>query len=331
MKFGPILLQDALGATLAHRADLRGGPLRKGHVLGATDLARMAAEGWQDVIVARLEAGDVPEDAAASALASALVPDPAGQGLRLTPATTGRVNIYATGPGVFVAGTAAITALNAVDPMITLATLRPFQRVEAGMMVATAKIIAYAVPDAALALACHTAEGALRVAAPVIASASLIETALHGETPATKGREAMAARLRRLGVTLGPRRIVPHHTAALADALAAASAEAVFILTASATSDENDVGPAALLRAGGTLTRFGMPVDPGNLLFIGQLGETPVIGLPGCARSPALNGADWVLERVICGVPVTAGDIAAMGVGGLLKESPARGRLREAE
>ena len=74
-----------------------------------------------------------------------------------------------------------------------------------------------------------------------------------------------------------------------------------------------------------------MPVDPGNLLFLGSLKGTPVIGLPGCVRSPALNGADWVMERLICGVPVTARDIAEMGVGGLLKEIPTRGRLREAK
>jgi molybdenum cofactor cytidylyltransferase len=73
-----------------------------------------------------------------------------------------------------------------------------------------------------------------------------------------------------------------------------------------------------------------MPVDPGNLLFFGQLGGMPVIGLPGCARSPALNGADWVLERLICGLPVTSGDVADMGLGGLLKEVPSRPRPREA-
>jgi hypothetical protein len=54
--------------------------------------------------------------------------------------------------------------------------------------------------------------------------------------------------------------------------------------------------------AGGHVARFGMPVDPGNLLFLGDHAGRPVVGLPGCARSPALNGADWVLERLACGL-----------------------------
>jgi molybdenum cofactor cytidylyltransferase len=103
----------------------------------------------------------------------------------------------------------------------------------------------------------------------------------------------------------------------------------VLILTGSATSDPRDVGPEAVRRAGGEVLHVGMPVDPGNLLFLARLGEMPVIGLPGCARSPALNGADWVLERVICGVPVGPAEIAAMGVGGLLKEIPTRPRPRD--
>jgi molybdenum cofactor cytidylyltransferase len=104
----------------------------------------------------------------------------------------------------------------------------------------------------------------------------------------------------------------------------------VLILTGSATSDARDTGPAALAAAGGRLERFGMPVDPGNLLFLGDLGGRPVIGLPGCARSPALNGADWVLERIACGIALGDDDIAEMGVGGLLKEGPRRPQPREA-
>ena len=102
------------------------------------------------------------------------------------------------------------------------------------------------------------------------------------------------------------------------------------ILTGSATSDLHDTAPQAVRAAGGLVERFGMPVDPGNLLFLGRLQGRPVIGLPGCARSPALNGADWVLERLACGLAVTGEDIAAMGVGGLLKEIPSRPQPREA-
>jgi molybdenum cofactor cytidylyltransferase len=124
--------------------------------------------------------------------------------------------------------------------------------------------------------------------------------------------------------------MVDHDAQAIATALKSADAPLICILTGSATSDLHDTAPEGLRRAGGTVAHFGMPVDPGNLLFLGHLGDRPVIGLPGCARSPALNGADWVLERLICGVTVTPADIAAMGVGGLLKEIPSRPRPRRA-
>ena len=139
----------------------------------------------------------------------------------------------------------------------------------------------------------------------------------------------MRQRLDRLGVALSPRELVKHEVADLAQTLGQAGGEVIFILTGSATSDPHDTAPQAVRQAGGSVAHFGMPVDPGNLLFIGELGGRPVIGLPGCARSPALNGADWVLERVLCGVPVTGRDIMGMVVGGLLKEIPSRPRPRE--
>ena len=166
--------------------------------------------------------------------------------------------------------------------------------------------------------------GALQVLAPRYGSASLIETQVSTRLPSAKGREALAVRLERLGLSLSPRQVVPHDEAAIADALTAAPGEVLFVLGASATSDSRDVGPEGLRRAGGKVSAFGMPVDPGNLLFFGWLGAKPVIGLPGCARSPAMNGADWVLERLICGVDLSAQDIRAMGAGGLLKEIPTR-------
>jgi molybdenum cofactor cytidylyltransferase len=273
----------------------------------------------------------VPEDAAAARLAAALVPHPAAAGLSLTDPFTGRVNLNAVAPGLVLLDTVAIHALNRIDPAITLATLAPFARVSAGTLVGTVKIITYAVPQAALAQAEALAQRAIRVQQVVRRSAGLLMTDVPGQEHKliAKGRRAAEARLRALGMDLAGVITVPHDTGAMARALADLPGEMLLILTGSATSDLHDTAPQAVRAAGGTVARFGMPVDPGNLLFHGSLGGRPVIGLPGCARSPALNGADWVLERLACGLALTDDDIAAMGVGGLLKEIAIRPQPRE--
>lgn len=330
MKFGAVPLDRAEGAVLAHSVALDKGRLRKGRVLSAEDVTILRGTGLSEVIVARLEQGDLGEDAAAARLAQALVPDPGRAGLRIGTASTGRVNLHADAPGVIEVLADRIHALNALHPMITVATVPEWQRVAAGGMVATVKIISYAVPQAALEAACLAGQSALRLRPVVCRSADLIQTTVDGKESGDKGQAVTQERLDRMGVEIGPQLVVPHRVAPLAEAIGASRADMILILTGSATSDLHDVAPEAVRTAGGSVTHFGMPVDPGNLLFFGDLQGRPVIGLPGCARSPALNGADWVLERLLCDVPVTSQDIAGMGVGGLLKEIPARGRLREA-
>lgn len=329
MKFGTLPLDQARGAVLAHSVPLKAGRLRKGVVLTDLDIATLKAAGFTEITVAALHAGDVPEDAAATRLARALVPG--HQGLALTEAFTGRVNLKALGPGIVQIDSAAIHALNRIHPSITLATLAPFAKVTAGSLVGTVKIIAYAVPETALRAAEEVGRSAVSVLPVVRQSAGLLLTEVPGQDSklTQKGKRAVEMRLRALGMVLAEAVVVPHDDRAMADALAGMAGDLLLILTGSATSDLHDTGPEALRLAGGTVARFGMPVDPGNLLFHGALGTRPVIGLPGCARSPALNGADWVLERYACGLPVTDDDIAAMGVGGLLKEIPVRGQLRD--
>jgi molybdenum cofactor cytidylyltransferase len=103
----------------------------------------------------------------------------------------------------------------------------------------------------------------------------------------------------------------------------------ILLFGASAIVDRNDVIPRSLVAAGGEIVHLGMPVDPGNLLMLGKLGRTPVIGVPSCARSPKINGFDWVLERTMAGIELQARDIMDMGVGGLLMEIPSRPAPRE--
>ncbi len=328
MKFGPVPLDLAEGAILAHSEQVAGGRLRKGAVLGTDQIAALRAAGYAQVTVARLETGDLHEDRAAEMLAQALRDRAAD--IALSAPFTGRVNLLAGRSGVVCLDAGAINAANAVDPMITVATVPDHHQIRAGGMIATIKIIAYGVPGAALARAADLARGAVRLAVAQYRNASLIITDTPGG-PGDKGAEAIVARVTGLGMEMAGTVICAHEEAALADAIGAARGDIVLILTASATSDPHDTAPQALRRAGGRVERFGMPVDPGNLLFLGSLGGKPVIGLPGSARSPVLHGADWVLARVACGLPCGAAEIAAMGVGGLLKEIPTRPQPRSAD
>ena len=273
MEFGPVPPDRALGAILAHSLALPDGRLRKGVRLGEAHVARLREAGVEAVTVARPGPGDVEEDEAAARLAAALVPDPEAAGLRVGAAATGRVNLHATGPGVLEVDAGAIHALNATDPTVTFACLPPWARVADGTLVGTVKIIAYAVDGDALARACDAAGGAIRVRRPVMAEVSLILTEVPGspQDPGGKGPRAVAGRVEALGGRVVETLVAPHETGALRRAVGAARGEAVLILTASATSDARDVAPSAVVEAGGEVTRFGMPVDPGNLLFLARL------------------------------------------------------------
>jgi len=330
MKFGPVAVDDARGAILAHSVALSGGRLRKGELLTDEHLSDLVADGIDTVIVARPDPNDVLENEAAARIAAALAPEPDRLNLRISNAFTGRVNLIAKGPGVVVLDEGRLHTLNRIDPMITLATVPQFQQMAEGGMVGTIKIISYAVDGDAVAQAeaLVTGEPPLKLVAPVMKTARLIVTEIP-RGAGDKGVKAIDARAQALSMELSDVVKVPHQLAAITEALRApTTTDLTLILTGSATSDPYDIAPQALRDAGGQVERFGMPVDPGNLLFLGDLKGHPVIGLPGCARSPALNGADWVLSRVACGLTVTSDDIAGMGIGGLLKEIPTRPQPR---
>jgi molybdenum cofactor cytidylyltransferase len=101
------------------------------------------------------------------------------------------------------------------------------------------------------------------------------------------------------------------------------------VFGASAIADRRDVIPAAVEAVGGRIEHFGMPVDPGNLMLIGQAGGQPILGAPGCARSPKENGFEWILMRLLAGLPVSREDVTGLGVGGLLMEIVTRPQPRK--
>jgi molybdenum cofactor cytidylyltransferase len=330
MKFGAVAPKDARGATAVHTIRQGDLVLKKGTLIGPAEIAALEAAGIKDVVVAQLEPDDVSEDVAAAEIAKKV----AGPGVHIDRAFTGRANLFAQVPGVLVVDKDAIDRLNRVDEAITFATLPAYKPVLAGEMIATVKIIPFAVAksarDAALA---GVKEPLLRVAPYRIRKVGVVSTLLPGLAPKVieKTLKITAERLAPAGASIVAERRVPHERAALARALdevLKAGAELAIVFGASAIADRRDVIPSALESIGGHVEHFGMPVDPGNLLMIGDAGGRPVLGAPGCARSPKENGFDWVLMRLLAGLPVPREDITGLGVGGLLMEIVTRPQPR---
>ncbi len=327
MIFGRIALTDAEGAVLAHTQRLPGTVLRKGAVLDTAAIEALRGAEIDSVIAARLEPGDVAEDAAAARLAQALE-TPLVHASR---ASTGRVNLVAGVPGLLQVDRAGLDALNAVHEALTVGTLPEAASVAAREMLATIKVIPFAVAEDVLAEAERVARlrPVLRLHPFRALRVGLVMTSLPGMKHSILAgtAEATAARVAGLTGAMLPPLECAHAEAPIAEALRtlmAQGADILLVAGASAVVDRRDVGPAGIVAAGGEILHFGMPVDPGNLICLCRIGERPALVLPGCARSPKLNGIDWVLSRLFAGLPTDGAVIAGMGVGGLLKDTGAR-------
>jgi molybdenum cofactor cytidylyltransferase len=330
MKFGPASPAEAIGGVTVHTLRQGSLVLKKGTTIGPSEVEALNRAGVKEVVVVRLEDGDVSEDVAAAGIAQAV----AGDGVNVERAFTGRANLFAARAGVLVVDRAAVDRINGVDEAITFATLAAFKPVVEGEMIATVKLIPFGVEarlrDAAVAAA---GGGALRIAPYTIKRVGIVSTLLPGLAPKVieKTLRVTSERLAPTGAAIIAERRVPHDEEALAAAIKemlGLGAELVIVFGASAIADRRDVIPAAVEHVGGAIEHFGMPVDPGNLLLIGNAGGVPVLGAPGCARSPVENGFDWVLMRLLAGLKVTRADLTGMGVGGLLMEIVTRPQPR---
>lgn len=333
MWFGELNTADARGCILAHSIRLGRKRVPKGTVLTQSLIDSLLSESIATVVVAKIETDDVEENLAAMSVAEAVT----GDGLRIDKARTGRVNIFATVDGLLCVDRPSVVALNSIDESLTFATLAENTRVLKGRMVATSKIITYAVKAKLMQTAVTIAsDNPLRVAPIRPQTAVLIQTRLPTikESTLDKSRRVTEERLQSRYATLSAEFRCEHTVESLVAELLrpeVSAADWVLIAGASAISDRSDVIPAAIVAADGVIDRYGIPVDPGNLLLLGRRGRSTLLGLPGCARSPKYNGLDQILDRLACDVPITNEWLNSLCVGGLLDEDLQRPQPRHLE
>lgn len=328
IEFGTYTSADAFGVMLAHSLTVDGHKFRKGHRLTIDDVVLLRGAGVDFVTGARLRADDMAENDVAGVVAGLL----AGANVAPRRPNAGRCNIHATTNGILVVDADAIMAANRIDEAITVATLPPWSAVRHGQVIATVKIIPYGVPGSTMAkwsdhLKYRFGHGALplQVAAFREQRIALISSELPGSQEADPGDPAyIRQRVEKLGSRVALEMRCIHSSSSIAHAFQqAVEAGCTLILFSGAigTRDRRDVAGLAIGQAGGRIIRFGMPVEPGNMLLFGELEEAPIVVLPRCAHSRRLNGFDWVLLRLLAGLRLDSEVFSAMGVGGLLRSA----------
>ena len=324
MKFGEIPIDEAVGAILAHKLYDDTGKLifNKGRRLSADDIARLRQLGRQRIIVTRLGDADLHEDAAAERIGAAV----AGEHLRMRAPGVGRANLTAAKRGVLHVDAPKLELINNIYDGITIATLRAYSLVDAGEMVALVKVVPFGVPAARVVDVERIAEASGAVLQVKPLERKRVALIVSG-TEATRARllksfhEPVRRRIEGWGSQLLRPTFAMHNAESIAQAIRGhEDADMILVAGVSAIIDREDVVPSALRLAGGSITIYGVPVDPGTLLMLGYLGEAPVVGAPGCVKSPKTNVIDWILPRLLSGERLTRANLVSMGHGGLLKD-----------
>jgi molybdenum cofactor cytidylyltransferase len=335
MKFEPVPLSEAKGKVLGHNIAGADGQrlLRKGKPLTEEDLDKLRALGRTSVYVAEMEPEDVDENTAAQRIAEAVC----GPGLHVSGVASGRANLLSEEIGILRIDVERLAQINECNG-ITLATLTTHSPVHPRQIVATVKIIPYAVPGAIVNRVEAIASGSKMVRVDALpsrsvgmilsGSASIHERLLSDFTP-------LRDRIEKLGSSVARTDFVAlddePDEAALAQLLkrqVESGIEMILLAGETAIMDEHDILPRAVERAGGQVESVGAPVDPGNLLMVAYLNNVPVVGAPGCARSRKANIVDWILPRLLVGDKLTRREIVELGHGGLLQDVRERGMPR---
>lgn len=324
MKFVVVETKDAQGTILAHNLydEMSQRILNKGRCLSEADITKLLSYGFDTITVAQADENDIHENDAARRIGNAL----AGQGIAVKAPGVGRANLMSSVRGVLRVNAPILEQVNNIYDGISIASMREHSLINAKELVTLVKIVPFFVPNArVLDIERLTADASSvisvrplqsrKVALIISGPQSVREKLLHDfDAPVRQRIEFLDSEL------IEPI-YVSHNAETIANALRDCTQyDLILVASVSAIIDIDDIVPTALRMAGGTVTIHGVPVDPGTLLMMGYLNDVPVVGAPGCIKSPKVNVIDWVLPRLLSGERLTRANFVRMGHGGLLQD-----------
>ena len=324
-----IPVEQAVGMTLCHDITkmvdgFKGPAFRRGHVIREEDIPEMLNIGKKHVFVWEENAGEIHEEDCALRLA-AMAPV---EGARYTGPSEGKVMLEAEQRGLFRVDTALLNAVNGI-PDITIATLPDHYPVEAGMNLASMRIVPLVTKERNILEAERLCAGKKlldlkpylpRRTGVVITGSEVYHGRIKDKFEPVVRRKLAAYPGEIVGVTVCDDDLEMIVAAAKAHLEKGAD---FLIFTGGMSVDPDDLTPTAVRRLGAEIVSHGVPSQPGNMTLVAYLGGVPVLGVPGAAISLPTTIFDVLLPAVYAGERITAEDLIRLGDGGLCQKCAA--------
>ena len=319
--------QETLGSVIAQTYNLPGIAISKGTFVTSEIVDYFKEGDVKNILCAIPDNGDIHEDEAANIISNAID----RSHIYTESASTGRVNFKSRSLCLVRYERSLIKEVNLVDESIAFSIVEHNQLLAKNDLIATLKIIPFFTKKKYVdqVISILSKNELFKTHRLNKKEVSLIQTFFEWQKKSMfKATSTVTKnRLEALECSLNEEKLIRHDYNVLCSEIRSSIERGIDILLisgASAITDRSDYIPKAILSEGGEIIQFGLAVDPGNLLLIGKVGSTTIIGMPGCARSPKLNGFDWVLQLLIANIPINKEELADMGAGGLLMEIASR-------
>ncbi len=319
--------QESLGSVIAQTYNLPGKTISKGTFVTSEIVGYFKEGEVKNILCAVPDNGDLHEDEAADIISNAIDKSH----IYIDSASTGRVNFKSRSLCLVRYKRDLIKKVNLVDESIAFSIVENNQLLAKNDLIATLKIIPFFTQKKYVdqVISILDKNELFKTYTLNKKEVSLIQTSFEWQKKSMFKATSNVTRnrLEALDCSLNEEKLIRHDYNVLRSEIRSSIESGIDILLisgASAIIDRSDYIPKAILSEGGEIIQYGLAVDPGNLLLVGKIGKTAIIGMPGCARSPKLNGFDWVLQLLMADIPVVKEELAEMGAGGLLMEIASR-------
>ena len=330
MFFGEVKTKDSENGVLSTSLILDENGLKvkikKGTVINKKIINLLLVNKIKYITCAKLEKNDVDENLAVHRISEKLV-NKKNSNLKLSKAAQGRCNILSKINGLLKFNPQQLLSINSITDEIGVATLKPYSLIKKDQTVASIKAIPFGINKNVLQKIEKASNECLQILPFQNMNVHLIQTKNKNTADKILKKTVLVTEKRLLSLNLKNfvDKICEHNVKSLSAKIQNSieeGANIILVFGVSAICDINDIIPQALRVNNGTVIRLGMPVEPGNLMLLGQIQNLnkiiSFIGMPGCARSQKENGVDWILWRLFCGLGICNEDINEMGNGGLL-------------